>query len=214
MSRRTVAASTSACASSRVGLRRRGEPVLREGERCRRRAARLERPRRDPRVERRLELVAEARAVEGLQLGLVLGVGVDPLDEGGDVDLRQGIRTVRGPGLPRSGSCSRGSTSSPARRSSAWPGSCSTLSRPRRTRAGSPPRPRPSSACPRCSRGLSSFVARRIRCPIDSGERLVERAQHALHRHGLNAADAVLERTVEELDQEQHRGERRRDAIP
>ena len=46
--------------------------------------------------------------------------------------------------------------------------------------------------------------------PADGDERLVEGAQRAFHRHGLDPADALLERAVEELDQQQHRGEGRR----
>ena len=53
------------------------------------------RPGGDPRLERRLELGAKAPAVEVGELGLVARVGVHPLREQRDVDLRLPVRHVR-----------------------------------------------------------------------------------------------------------------------
>jgi hypothetical protein len=72
--------------------RARRELVLRHGERRQRRVRVLERPRRDPRIDRRLELRAKALEVEVGELRLLLGVRVDPRRERRDVDLRLRVR--------------------------------------------------------------------------------------------------------------------------
>ena len=83
-----------------LGLCLRREPVLRHDERRRRRVRVRQRLRREPGCERRLELRAEASLVELLELGLVLRVRVDPLDEGRDVDLLLGLgETLRSRGV-------------------------------------------------------------------------------------------------------------------
>jgi len=81
-----------------LSLGGRCQPVARHGERRQGRVGVLERVGGDPGGHGRLELLAEPSAVELGQPGLVAGVGVDPLGEGGHVDLFLGVGQVRGPG--------------------------------------------------------------------------------------------------------------------
>ena len=78
------------------GVRGRREPVFRHRERGQRRVGVPQRTRREPRLERRLELLAEALLVEVRERRLLLGVGVDPLDERRDVDLGLRVREAGG----------------------------------------------------------------------------------------------------------------------
>jgi GAF domain-containing protein len=81
-----------------LGLSLRGEPVLRHDERRRRRVRVRQRLRREPGCERRLELRAEASLVELLELGLILRVRVDPLDERRDIDFLLSLCEALGTG--------------------------------------------------------------------------------------------------------------------
>ena len=160
--------------------------------------------RRDPGVERRLELVAEARAVEGRQLGLVLGVGVDPLDERRDVDLRQGVRTVRGAGCvdPRLVHPTRGLglLAVPARGLVAAPGCRDGREREQDHRADLDPVPLTRLGH---VTGLSLGIARDQDTDASRSEGLVDDDQRALHRGRPNPSNAVVERTVEEANEQE-----------
>ncbi len=82
----------------RRSLLLRGDHVLGHRERRRRRRWIVERVGTEPCLERRLELIAEALTVERSEAFVMVQVGVDPLHEQGDVDLRLRVREVRGLG--------------------------------------------------------------------------------------------------------------------
>ena len=98
MLRRTCAAQHLRLRLEPLGVGARLELVLRHRERRRGRVRVLERPGRDPGVDGGLELRAEALEVEVGELGLLQGVGVDPLREGRHVDLGLGVREPAGLG--------------------------------------------------------------------------------------------------------------------
>ena len=81
-----------------VGLRLGLGLVLGESKRRRRRIGVPQGVGGQPGVEGGLELLPEATLVETGQLGVVPGVGVDPLDEERDVDLRVGLGLALGSG--------------------------------------------------------------------------------------------------------------------
>src|SRR6185436_18308749 len=82
-----------------LGVGRCRQPVLGHGERRWRGAGGREGVRRDPGVERGFELRPEALDVERLELFVAARVRVDPLDEGGDIDL--GLRLGEAGGTRR-----------------------------------------------------------------------------------------------------------------
>ena len=86
----------SSCAASSCGA----ELVLGHGEGRGRRVRVLERVGGQPGVERGLELLPEPLLVEVREVLVVVGVGVDPLDERGHVDLGLGL----GPAVARAAS--------------------------------------------------------------------------------------------------------------
>src|ERR1044071_5858909 len=78
-----------------VGLLRRLQPILRHRKGGLRSARVSVRVRREPRRERRLELGPEACSIEVGQRRALLLSGVDPLNEGGNVNLHLSIRERR-----------------------------------------------------------------------------------------------------------------------
>ena len=108
MFRRTWAESASAVCVEPRGFGSWRQLVLRHRERRQRGAWGLQRLRRDPRLERRLELLAEASPVEAHERRFPPRVRVHPRRERRHVDLLLGVRQVGGasrldPGLVHAG---------------------------------------------------------------------------------------------------------------